>query len=74
MTTLTIELNQCLSENTLDNLYSKHEGQFLCLLHNGTYIAGELNWEQGHAPNYYIEVDNRKYYHTAIKEIGIIPE
>ena len=52
MTTLTIELNQCLSENTLDNLYSKHEGQFLCLLHNGTYIAGELNWEQGHAPNY----------------------
>lgn len=72
MITLTIELNQCLSENTLDNLYSKHEGQFLCLLHNGTYIAGELNWEQGHAPNYYIESSDYKYYYHDIKMIGPI--
>ena len=74
MRSLNIDMVECLNENTLDRLYEKHDGQFLCKLTNDQYVAGELNWEQGHAPNYYIEVDNSKYYHTAIKEICIIPE
>lgn len=72
MRSLNIDMVECLSENTLDRLYEKHDGQFLCKLTSDLYIVGELNWDQGHAPNYYIEVDNRKYYHTSIKEIGII--
>ena len=69
-----VELKPCLSENTLDKLYGNHDGQFLCLLHSGTYIAGELSWEQGHAPNYYIESGNDKYYWHSIKMIGTIPD
>ena len=68
-----INLKDCISENTLDTLYDKHDGAFICIVNNNQYIIGELNWEQGHAPNYYIEANNHKYYHNDIKQIGILP-
>lgn len=74
MTILNIAMLECKSENTLDYIYNNLDHQVLCLLNSGTYITGEVQWEQGHAPNYYVECDNSRYYCDDIKSIGALPD
>ena len=70
---MNVELKRCYSENVLESMYDKHDGTFLCVLRFGSYIVGELEWEQGQSPNYYVLHDNYKYYFDDIKLIGILP-
>lgn len=73
-TELVIQLQPCCDENTLDELYSSHDGSFLCVSNDGEYFAGELCWEQGRPPNYSVICHGFKYYAADINMIGIIHE
>lgn len=73
MTILNIAMLDCEGEKTLEYIYTNLDNQVLCLLNDGTYVAGELEWEQGHAPNHYVKCQNLRYSHEEIKSIGTLP-
>lgn len=73
MYVINIEMIDCKSEDTLSEIYAKHDGQVLCLLNNGNYIAGDLEWDQGYSPNYHIKKGLLRHYYDDIKSIGVLP-
>ena len=70
---MNVDMKLCTGELTLDKMYETHDGKFLCILTTGNYVVGDLEWEQGYSPNYYVSGDNCKYYHYDIKSIGALP-